>query len=246
MKIKELLFSWRDGPCLVKCWIALFLMQISNRKILGVFYFFFMLCSSYIISFKLFGFSPLPKVYFPSGVFCVKIYKSKGVKLSYPNGIVFILEKWKSGNETNIFLDSGAELFIKNTFSIGDGCKIHLAQNSKMELGGRSATQSSGITCDSIILCSQYVAIGAGTIISWGTYISDSTQHKIDGEVKILPIIIEDHVWLSEGVTCSPGCNIGAGSIVGSKSYVNRSFPAAVLLAGAPARIIKKDVTWSR
>lgn len=246
MKIKALVLSWLNGSSLPKCWIAILLLELSQRPLLGVFCFLIKLVQAYRVSFAIFGVSILPKVYYSMGLFRIRVNKARDVKLRYPNGMVFVLEKWKSGNETNLFLDSGSELTIKNTFTIGDGCKIHLQANSKILLGGKSPLQSSGITCDTIISCSHSIDIGEGSIISWGVYISDSSQHKIEGIIKTIPIVIGDHVWISEGVTCSPGCNIGAGSIVGSKSYVNKTFPSAVFLAGAPARIIKENIMWSR
>jgi acetyltransferase-like isoleucine patch superfamily enzyme len=113
-------------------------------------------------------------------------------------------------------------------------------------LNGRSNIQASGITCDSIILCKSLIEIGAGTIISWGCFFSDSSQHEINGLLKIKPISIGNHVWIGEHVTCAPGARIGDGSVVACKSFVNKGFPPFVLLAGTPAKIIKENIDWRR
>lgn len=42
------------------------------------------------------------------------------------------------------------------------------------------------------------------------------------------------------------GANIASGCIVGFASFVNKEFPANLVLAGCPAKIIKEDVAWVR
>ncbi len=62
------------------------------------------------------------------------------------------------------------------------------------------------------------------------------------------PITIGRNVWVGEMVAILPGVTIGEGSIVGAGSVVTRDVPAACIVAGAPARIIKtfdfEKETW--
>lgn len=58
--------------------------------------------------------------------------------------------------------------------------------------------------------------------------------------------VIEDHVWLGEGVTVYKGVTIGAGSIVGGHSVVTQPIGKCVSAAGIPARVIRTEVTWQR
>ncbi|MDR4953370.1 DapH/DapD/GlmU-related protein [Chryseobacterium sp. ES2] len=53
------------------------------------------------------------------------------------------------------------------------------------------------------------------------------------------PVIIEDNVWIGEGVCILPGVTIGENSIIGANSVVNKSFPKNSVIAGIPARLIK-------
>ena len=54
------------------------------------------------------------------------------------------------------------------------------------------------------------------------------------------PIVIEDKVWLGINVTVLPGVRIGYGSIVGANSVVTKDVPPMTIVAGSPAKIIKK------
>lgn len=54
------------------------------------------------------------------------------------------------------------------------------------------------------------------------------------------PIVIEDKVWIGINSTVLPGVRIGYGSIVGAQSVVTRDVPPMTVVAGNPARIIRR------
>ena len=51
--------------------------------------------------------------------------------------------------------------------------------------------------------------------------------------------IVEDKVWIGDGVVVLPGSRIGAGSIIGANSIVNGVIPAHCIAAGSPARVLR-------
>lgn len=53
------------------------------------------------------------------------------------------------------------------------------------------------------------------------------------------PVIIEDNVWIGEGVAIMPNLTIGKNSIVGANAVVTKSFPPNSIIGGVPARLIK-------
>ncbi len=58
-------------------------------------------------------------------------------------------------------------------------------------------------------------------------------------------ITIGNHVWIGYRVLINKGVNISDNSIIGTGSVVTKSFDESnVVIAGVPARIVKKDVDW--
>lgn len=51
-------------------------------------------------------------------------------------------------------------------------------------------------------------------------------------------VVIEDGVWLTGGVTVTPGCHIGKCALICSNSVVTTDVPAYAIAAGTPAKII--------
>jgi acetyltransferase-like isoleucine patch superfamily enzyme len=103
---------------------------------------------------------------------------------------------------------------------------------------------------DCHIGCVNEVRIGAGVLIASRVYVSDHTHGGTDAEDLMLapntrpiiskgPVIIEDDVWLGEGVSVMPGVRIGRSSVIGANAVVTRDIPPFSVAAGVPARVIK-------
>lgn len=53
-------------------------------------------------------------------------------------------------------------------------------------------------------------------------------------------VFIDENVWIGEGVCIMPDVSIGKNCIIGANSVVTRSFPDNCVIAGSPAKIVKK------
>ena len=71
-----------------------------------------------------------------------------------------------------------------------------------------------------------------------------SIEHKFKWEGEPLkrlePLIIEDDVYIGEGVSILAGITIGRGAVIGSKSLVTSSVEPYSVVGGIPARVISK------
>jgi len=56
-------------------------------------------------------------------------------------------------------------------------------------------------------------------------------------------VIIGPDVWIGHGAILMPGVSAGTGSIIGSGSIVTKNVPDYSIVAGNPARIIRRRVT---
>ena len=65
-------------------------------------------------------------------------------------------------------------------------------------------------------------------------------EARIQGLEKTKPIVIEDNVWLGGGAILLPGVKIGRNAVVGAGAVVSRSVLPNTVVAGNPAREIRK------
>jgi acetyltransferase-like isoleucine patch superfamily enzyme len=59
-------------------------------------------------------------------------------------------------------------------------------------------------------------------------------------------VVIGDRVWIASDALVLKGANVAADSVVGAGAVVGRDFPANVVLAGNPARVVREGIAWSR
>ena len=97
------------------------------------------------------------------------------------------------------------------------------------------------------------IIIGNNVLLASKVYISDHSHGQINIESLKLPpdkrklyskgpVIIQDNVWIGEGVVILPGVTIGENSIIGANAVVTKSIPRNTVVAGNPARIIKEII----
>ena len=91
--------------------------------------------------------------------------------------------------------------------------------------------------------------IGENCAISWNCQFLDEDFHQFDyegkKEIKNNAIEIGSKVWIGSNVSLYKGVRIPNGSIIASDSVVKGTFDDEnILIAGNPAKIIKRNVKW--
>lgn len=101
------------------------------------------------------------------------------------------------------------------------------------------------------------VHIGNDCMFSWKTTIlghdghciydlhSNTCVNDLQGEIQE-SVTLGDHIWVGAEAAILAGAHIGNGCIVGFRSLVKKSFPNNCIIAGAPAKIVRKDIAWTR
>lgn len=124
-----------------------------------------------------------------------------------------------------------------NLIGINRPCIISTGKSSfkaMIEIGDNCGFSGTVIGSFNMIKIGNNVRCGANTLIT------DSDWHMNDprsGQPK--PVVIEDNVWLGEGVKVLKGVTIGMNSVIGAGSVVTKNIPANVIAAGNPCKVIK-------
>ena len=71
-------------------------------------------------------------------------------------------------------------------------------------------------------------------------------EARIQGWEVAKPIIIEDNVWIGGGAILLPGVKVGRNAVVGAGAVVTRSVPANTVVAGNPAKVLRRIMQQSR
>jgi acetyltransferase-like isoleucine patch superfamily enzyme len=137
--------------------------------------------------------------------------------------------------------------------TVGDDCKFSkFAVTSGRFVDAPELVIGDGCTIGSDVFFSvnKRITLGRSVGIAGRVALSDSDGHPSDpgrrmrGEQMtaddILPVTIEDHVWIGRDAHILKGVTIGQGAIVASGSVVATDVPAGALAMGVPARIVKR------
>ncbi len=91
------------------------------------------------------------------------------------------------------------------------------------------------------------IEIGANSIIGQA-FITDTDGHSMRGDrrtnrsapVRTAPVVLEHNVWIARDAAILPGVRVGAGSVVAYGAVVVDDVPPNVLVAGNPARVVRR------
>lgn len=143
--------------------------------------------------------------------------------------------------------------------------KVNLEGNGFLYLGPRICFHKGGIPTELNTQDQGIIEIGADTMINYGCILNameritigsrcrlgysvvilDCHMHHIEPQRRHLkpssqPVIIEDDVWIGTRAVILPGVRIGYGSVIGAGSIVTEDVPPMTVVAGSPAKPIKK------
>ena len=94
------------------------------------------------------------------------------------------------------------------------------------------------------ISAAESITIGDACMIAANVYISDSDWHGLYNRTRpfrcTAPITLGNNVWIGDSAIICKGVSIGDNSVVGAGSVVTRDVPDNTVVAGNPAREIKK------
>lgn len=134
------------------------------------------------------------------------------------------------------------EFLVNDLFkgNIGEGSRvhapIHCTQGDKVKIGK-----------DSIIMYNVDMMAAGGIIIDDDVMIAAGTKivtnnHDFEDHRTLLvkPVHFKNNCWIGAGAIILPGVTIGEHSVVAAGAVVNKDVPDYTVVAGIPAKEIKK------
>jgi len=140
----------------------------------------------------------------------------------------------------------GASTYLGTMFDVGP--------RGRVKLGKFALVHGARIICDSEIIIGDYA------LLSWNVVLMDTyrvafdvserrkalervptrTPRLADVDVPARPVRIGANVWIGFDSCVLPGVTIGEGSVVGARSVVAQDVPPYAVVAGNPARVIRR------
>src|SRR5262249_538824 len=110
------------------------------------------------------------------------------------------------------------------------------------------------------IICDAEITIGDHALISWNVVLMDTYRvpnnrgerrrllerltglwpRPLDGAAAARPVRVGRNVWIGFHACVRPGVTIGDGAVVGARSVVAQDVPPYAVVAGNPARVIRR------
>lgn len=124
-------------------------------------------------------------------------------------------------------------------------------QSTKVEMGEGTFSNIGMIVVDDYQSGECLLSIGSNVSIAPGVIFAPISSHNNSRVLKHHPyvaahlnlrkkIVVEDDVWIGAHATILSGVHIGCCSIIGAGSVVTKDVPPYVIVAGVPARVIRK------
>ena len=124
--------------------------------------------------------------------------------------------------------------------SICAGVKITFPEN--LWIGRRSLINDGAIlqaTREAPIVIGDDVRVSYNAIVLTAG-LGESAQGHCGPDHVHKPVTIKDGAWIAAGAIVLPGVTVGERAVVAAGAVVTRDVPDATLVAGVPARVIKK------
>lgn len=168
-----------------------------------------------------------------------------------------------NGNNNKIRISSGCSLrdvsiilngdnhnlVLKEDVNIKSGLLWFEGRGNLLEINKKTTIEEATIA---VLEEKKKILIGQDCMLSDKIVIRNGDSHSIIDELsgrRLNPagdIIIKDHVWIGSNVTILKNIIIEENSIVGINSLVTKSIKANSIVAGSPAKEIKRNINWKR
>lgn len=185
--------------------------------------------------------------------------KIKAQGLIFCGRAVVIEHGYQITSGANLILEDMVHINALSENGIAFGRNVTVAKGTVIVCTGVIANRGTGliigdysaIGAHSFIGSQGGITIGSDVIMGPGVRIFSENHNYDNSELPIRKqgeirkkVLIEDDSWVGSGVTILGGVTIGRGSVIAAGSVVTKNIPAYSVVAGIPAKIVKKRVGY--
>ena len=113
------------------------------------------------------------------------------------------------------------------------------ADDAVIRVGNRCFLNGTRFGCARQITIGDDCILADARIMDTDFHSTAVDRHHSDAPVRVLPIVIEDNVWVAAAAGVLPGTHIGRDSVVGFGSVCSGRMESGFIFAGNPARPIR-------
>ena len=157
-------------------------------------------------------------------------------------GSININEKSKN----YLILEDNCNLTFHGTAHISKGFSIRVEKESTLEFGNNFIANK-----NLEVSASNKIILGNNILVGWNVVFRDGDGHKVfytKNKNKIIAktIQLSDHIWIAANCTLLGNTDIHKNSVISTQSLLNKNYTQNSLIAGIPAKEIKKIYTWQK
>lgn len=124
-------------------------------------------------------------------------------------------------------------VYVHGFFYVGDRKRISIGERCSINSGVYITTQNRVRIGSDVTLSARCMLLDSG--LKFGADVPSQLHEHVN-----CSITIEDGVWIGAAAIILPNVVVGTRSVVGAGSVVTRSVPPGCVVAGNPARVVRK------
>jgi acetyltransferase-like isoleucine patch superfamily enzyme len=147
----------------------------------------------------------------------------------------------------NLRIDGRLILRGPGAVVLGDNVRIGMtvtpwtyAPDAVITIGDDSFVNGTSFACAREIRIGHRAILGRSSIMDTDFHSVRIDRHDPAAPIRVAPVILGDNVWIAAQAGILPGTRIGANSVVGFGAVCAGVFPDNVVIAGNPAKVIKR------
>jgi acetyltransferase-like isoleucine patch superfamily enzyme len=178
----------------------------------------------------------------------IRVHRSAHIALA-PKSLLAIGMAYDTPAGAVLRMHPQSLLRIEGRVQVMRACTITVGSDATLTIGSDTyLNDGAEVWCNS-----PNTTIGPECAIAWGVRILDTDFHKLlkNGSANPrapsphAPVHIGRKCWIGANALVLKGVSIGEGSVVAAGAVVTSEVPPHSLVAGVPATVVRKDVTWT-